>query len=260
MIELDGVSFDYIDFKGKVHPLLEDISFCVDEHERVVLMGVNGSGKSTLMKIIDALIFPKKGIYRYNGEKIDKKSIKKLSRKFRKEVVFLMQDPNLLLFNATVREEIAFGLHQFGFDQIERRVEEIAERFSLSRYLEIPPFSLSGGEKQRVALAALLVIEPKVLLMDEPTANLDPVTTGWLIDLLNDMKLTTIISTHNLSLAQELGDRILTLNNKHQIIYDGDIQNFVQDKELLIEARLMHKHKHTHDDKVHSHYHLHEWD
>jgi len=119
MIEIKDISFDHIDFKGKRKELLRDITFSIEEGERVVLLGINGSGKSTLLKIMDALIFPKKGELFYRGEKIDKKSIKKLSKSFRKDVVFLMQDPNMLLFNATVREEIEFGLREFGFDNIE---------------------------------------------------------------------------------------------------------------------------------------------
>lgn len=259
MIKLRNVFFDHVNFKGEKTALLKDISFEIKEGERIVLLGINGSGKSTLLKIIDALMFPKEGTLEYIDMKIDKKSIKKFSSVFRQEVVFLMQDPNLLLFNATVREEIAFGLREFGFDNIDERVERIAEQFSLSKYLDTAPFFLSGGEKQRVALASLLVIEPKVLLMDEPSANLDPATTAWLVDLLQEMDITTITSTHNLSLASELGERALVLSHDHRLLFDGDLATFLQNEPLLIEAKLMHKHTHTHKDKKHSHYHLHDW-
>jgi len=259
MIELKDISFDHIDFKGQRKELLRDITFSIEEGERVVLLGINGSGKSTLLKIMDALIFPKKGELFYRGEKIDKKSIKKLSRSFRKDVVFLMQDPNMLLFNATVREEIEFGLREFGFDDIEDRAEEIAKKFSLTKYLDTPPFFLSGGEKQRVALAAILAIEPKLLLMDEPTSSLDPVTTAWLVELIDDLKITTVTSTHNLSLASELGDRALVLSHDHKLLYDGDLKTLLDKTELMIEARLMHRHKHRHDGVEHSHYHIHDW-
>ena len=170
-----------------------------------------------------------------------------------------MQDPNTLLFNATVYDEIAFGLIEFGFENVKERVEAIAQCFGLSEYLETPPFYLSGGEKQRVVLAALLVIEPEVILMDEPSANLDPLTTGWLIDLLNEMHITTIVSTHNLSLATEFGNRALILSDTHRLIYDGDITTAFEDIELMKQAKLIHKHKHKHANETHSHYHLHDW-
>jgi cobalt/nickel transport system ATP-binding protein len=260
MIELRNVSFEYTDFRGEKKELLKEISFKIEENERVVLLGINGSGKSTLLKILDALLFPQTGSYLYNGTEIKKKSFKKISRTFRKEVAFLMQDPNMLLFNATVQEEIEFGLRQFGFDAVEDRAVEIAKRFGLEKYLDTPPFYLSGGEKQRVALAALIAVEPKILLMDEPSANLDPPTTGWLIDLLSDMEITTLISTHNLSLASEFGDRALVLSHQHRLIFDGAIDEFIGNQELMMQANLLHKHKHRHGSIEHAHFHLHDWE
>ncbi len=259
MIEVKNIFFEYEDFRGRKKELLKDISFSVERGERVVLLGVNGSGKSTLLKILDALLFPKKGTYIFNGVEIKRKNFKKIAKSFRKEVAFLMQDPNTLLFNSTVKEEIEFGLREFGFDNVEDRAIEIAKRFGLEKYLDTPPYYLSGGEKQRVALAAILAIEPKLLLMDEPTSNLDPPTTGWLIDLLNDMEVTTIISTHNLSLAYEFGERALVLSKSHELIFDGELDRFLSDKQLLMKARLLHKHKHKHNGMEHSHYHLHDW-
>ncbi len=259
MIEADGLFFEYDDFRGRVKKLLCDVSFKVEKGERVVLLGINGSGKSTLLKILNGLIFPKEGVYRFKGEEINKKSIKKLSKEFRKDVVFLMQDPNSMLFNATVREEIAFGLQAFGFEDVDDRVGEIAKRFNLEKFLDTPPFYLSGGEKQKVALAALLAIEPKVLLMDEPTSQLDPPTTGWLVDLLSELDVTTIISTHNLSLASELGQRALVLSPEHKLLYDGALETFLNDLERLKEAKLLHKHRHKHGEVEHSHFHIHSW-
>jgi len=259
MIELKDIYFEYEDFRGRKKELLKDISFSVKEKERVVLLGVNGSGKSTLLKILDALVFPKKGSYFFEGKEIKKRSFKKIAKKFRKDVVFLMQDPNTLLFNATVKEEIEFGLREFGFSDVEDRAVQIAKKFGLEKYLDTPPFYLSGGEKQRVALAAILAIEPKLLLMDEPSSNLDPPTTGWLVDLLNDMDVTTIISTHNLSLACEFGDRALVLSDNHELIFDGDLEEFLSDMDLMLKAKLLHKHKHRHKSLEHNHYHIHDW-
>jgi len=259
MIKVENLFFEYEDFRGRKKALLKDISFEIKKGERVVLLGVNGSGKSTLLKILDALVFPKKGYFVFEGSEVRKKDFKKRAKVFRKDVAFLMQDPNTLLFNATVREEIEFGLREFGFYAVEERAIEIAKRFDLEKYLDTPPYYLSGGEKQRVALAAVLAIEPKVLLMDEPSSNLDPPTTGWLIDLLNDMEVTTIISTHNLSLAYEFGERALVLSKTHELIFDGALEQLFSNKELLLQANLLHKHKHRHKEMEHSHFHLHDW-
>jgi cobalt/nickel transport system ATP-binding protein len=105
-----------------------------------------------------------------------------------------------------------------------------------------------------------MALEPRVLLLDEPTASLDPRSTGWLVDLLQDLEQTLLVTTHNLSMAGELGDRTLVLSEDHRIIYDGSVAELVGDKERLIEANLVHVHRHRHGDVEHRHYHTHEWD
>ena len=256
MIELKGVSYAYNNLI-----VLSDVSFTLKEGEKAVLLGINGSGKTTLLKILNALILPHDGSYFYCGIKIDKNKLKdkEFMRKFRKEVVLLFQNPDVMLFNPTVYDEIAFSLRQFGLEdkEIKDKVHYWADRFGLSEYLQKPPFKLSGGQKQKLCLACLMVLEPKVLLLDEPTANLDPKTTGWLVDFLYELNATTIVSTHNLSLAPELGDRLLVLGEDHTLIYDGNIEDFLNDEAKLLKAGLLHKHKHRHGNKFHSHYHLH---
>jgi cobalt/nickel transport system ATP-binding protein len=108
-----------------------------------------------------------------------------------------------------------------------------------------------------VILAALLVYEPKLLLLDEPTAAMDPKTTGWFIDLLLELDITVVLATHDLSLAYEVSDRAVVIDQKHQKIYDGDIEKLYEDLELLVQANLIHKHRHKHKDFSHSHYHKH---
>jgi cobalt/nickel transport system ATP-binding protein len=109
-------------------------------------------------------------------------------------------------------------------------------------------------------LASLLALEPEVLLLDEPTSSLDPRSTGWLIDFLQDLEMTVVVATHNLSLASELGDRILLLSENHELIYDGDVEPILGDEDKLLEANLVHTHRHRHGTKTHSHYHSHDWD
>lgn len=257
MIELTQISFSY-----DANPVLKNISFKIEEGERVVLLGVNGSGKSTLLKIIDGLIDPKQGTYLYKGNKITQKKFKnkKFHRIFRSEVVFLFQNPDVMIFNPTVYDEIAFGLKQLHKDHIDDRVAYWADKLQVTPYLKKPPFGLSSGEKQKVCIAALLALEPRVLLLDEPTSNLDPRTTGWLIDFLLELNLTTLVATHNLSLSQEMGNRALVLSGEHHLIFDGKLDRFLHDPEKLIEANLAHSHVHIHDHFSHKHFHIHDWD
>lgn len=183
MIELRDIYYSY---NGE--DVLRDISFKIFEGDRVVLLGPNGSGKTTLLKILNGLIFPKKGAYFYKDIEIKEKTLrdKNINRWFRKEVVLLFQNPEVMLFNPTVYDEIAFGLRQLGMEEkmIKEEVHYWAERLDLMPFLNRPPYELSGGQKQRLCLACLLVLRPKVLLLDEPTANLDSKTTQLLIELL----------------------------------------------------------------------------
>ncbi len=258
MIKLENIFFSYEDKE-----VLKNISFEVNKKEKVVLLGINGSGKSTLLKIINGLLFPRKGRYLYKNIEINKKSLrnKEFNKKFRKEVVFLFQNPDSMIFNPTVYDEIAFGLRQLENNKkvIDEKVKYWAEKLGIYKYLNEPPFNLSGGEKQKLCLASLLILEPEVLLLDEPTANLDPKSTGWLIDFLYELDLTTIITTHNLSLSLELGDRGIVLSETHQIIYDGNLENFIKDIEMLKQAGLVHIHRHKHGKVEHRHYHTHDF-
>lgn len=255
MIKLSEITFSY-----NSNLTLDSISFKVKEGERIVLLGVNGSGKSTLLKIINAVIYPNKGEYYFYDKKVEKASFRdrEFSIYFRRTVVMLFQSPEVMLFNPTVYDEIAYGLKQLSStDNIDQLVKRWATIFQIDKYLNMSPFELSGGEKQKVALASLLVLEPKLLLLDEPMANLDPRTQGKLLDLLYDLSVTTIISTHNLSLATELGERAILLSEDHRLIYDGGIHKLIANEELLINANLIHKHKHKHEDCYHIHYHGH---
>ncbi len=257
IIEIKNISFEY---ENEI--ILKNISFDVKNKEKLVLLGINGSGKSTLLKIIDGLLFPKNGEYFYKNEKITSKKLKNRDfiKKFRKEVVLLFQNPDSMIFNPTVYDEIAFGLRQLDIGNVDEKVKYWAEKLGIYKYLDTPPFNLSGGEKQKVCLASLLVLEPEVLLLDEPTASLDPRSTGWLIDFLYELDITTIITTHNLSLSLELGDRGLVLSENHELIYDGNLEEFIKDKDKLIEANLIHIHRHRHKEIEHKHYHIHDWD
>jgi cobalt/nickel transport system ATP-binding protein len=239
-----------------------NIRHTYDNGEKAVLLGANGCGKTTLLKILNGLIFPSAGEYRYKGTPVTGESLKDGSfhRAFRKEVVLLFQNPDAMLFNPTVYDEIAFGPRQLGLGDAADRARRWAEEFGLARFLDRPPFELSRGEKQKLCLAALLAVEPELLLLDEPTSNLDPRTTGWLVDYLQSLDATTLVTTHNLSLAGELGNRTLLLSERHEIVYDGPMEPLLADVDRLVDANLVHVHRHKHEGIEHRHYHAHDWE
>jgi len=256
MLEVIGVGHRY----GAVE-VLRDISFAIRPGEKVVLLGSNGSGKSTLLKILNGLIAPDSGQFRYQNEEITPLRLKapQLHRRFRGEVALLFQNPDAMLFNPSVFDEIAFGPRQMGLTDVAQRVRHWADQVGVGAHLQRPPFTLSGGEKQKVCLAALLALEPKVLLLDEPTAALDPRSTGWLVDFLGGLEITTLTTTHNLSLAPELGKRALVLGEDHSLIHDGPIQALLADMDKLAAANLVHTHRHRHGSIEHRHTHVHDW-
>jgi len=257
MIEVEGISYRY----PGTEPVLKEISFTVGEGEKVVLLGANGCGKTTLLQVLNGLIFPQEGCFRYRGEAVTARRSRDRgwNRRFRREVVLLFQHPEAMLFNPTVYDEIAYSLRQFDAGDLDERVRHWATQLGVERHLRRPPFQLSGGEKQRVCLAALLALEPKLLLLDEPTANLDPRSTGWLIDFLQDLPVTSVATTHNLGLAAELGSRTLVLSEAHELIFDGGLEGLLADEGKLLAANLVHAHRHRHGGSQHRHFHVHEW-
>ena len=258
MIRVEQLSYAYPEHE----PVLKDLSFSIRTGEKLVLLGTNGSGKTSLLKILCGLIHPSRGRYFYREEPVTRASLRRpaFSRRFRSEVVLLFQNPETMIFNPTVFDEIAFGPRQLGVDDLEDRVHHWAGELGITRFLDRPPFDLSSGEKQKVCLASILAVDPEVLLLDEPTAKLDPRSTGWLVDFLLDVPKTTIVTTHNLTMAGELGRRTLVLSENHELIYDGNLDRLLDDKALLQQANLLHIHRHRHDKLEHGHYHTHDWE
>jgi len=249
MVKIENGYFEYEDSLA-----LDGIDLEIEKNEKVILFGNNGSGKSTLLRILGGLYFLKKGNYFFEDKKITKKSVNK---EFRKSVGILFQNPEAMIFNPTVYDEIAFSLKEFGFDNIDDRVIEIAKRFEIEKFLKKSPLELSGGEKQKVMLSAILVYEPKLLLLDEPTAAMDPRTSGWFVDFMYDIDITCLIATHDLALGYELSNRAVVMSEEHKIIYDGDMEKLMGDVEVLLKANLIYKPKYNKKRFVNSNYHFH---
>jgi cobalt/nickel transport system ATP-binding protein len=257
LIRIEGVGHRY---DGR--RVLRDISFAIGPGEKVVLLGCNGSGKTTLLRILDGLIFPSEGRYLYREEPVTRAGLREpaFGRRFRREVVLLFQEPESMIFNPTVYDEIAFGPRRLGVDDVDARVRRWAGELGVSHLLDRKPFHLSRGEKQRVCLASLLVLRPAVLLLDEPTAGLDPRSTGWLVDFLQGLDATVVTTTHNLSIAAELGERTILLSEGHEVVYDGGIDRLLDDRDRLMAANLLHTHRHRHGGLEHGHFHTHDWE
>ncbi|HVR51588.1 MAG TPA: ABC transporter ATP-binding protein [Pseudorhodoferax sp.] len=238
-------------------PAVDGLSLTIAPGDKLVLLGANGCGKSTLLKLLNGLVFASAGQCRYDGVELTPAKLRErgFARRFRQEVALLFQQPDAMLFNPTVLDEIAYGPRRLGLPDADERARAQAGALRLDALLDKPPFQLSGGEKQKVALAAVLVLQPRVLLLDEPTANLDPRTAGWLAEHLLDTTATVVTSTHDLALADELGDRCLVFGPGW--FHAAPVHAVLADLPLLESAGLAHRHRHRHGQREHGHLHAH---
>jgi len=260
IFELKEASFSYL---GK-YPALCGIDISIKEGEKITVIGANGSGKSTLLHMLDGLIFPDKGAIKAFGRELREKDFNndEFSMNFRRKVGLVFQNPDAQLFCPTVKEDIVFGPLQLGFrkEEISKRLDELTSLLGIKGLLDRPPHQLSIGEKRKVALASTLIINPEVLILDEPTAGLDPLTTRHIIDLLiqaNANGKTIITSTHDLHIVEEMSDIVYVFSQDKKIVKFGKPDEILKDFQLLEDNNLIHIHRHIHKDKTHSHPHLH---
>ncbi|MDR2658897.1 MAG: energy-coupling factor ABC transporter ATP-binding protein [Spirochaetaceae bacterium] len=211
---------------------LNDISFSVLEGECICVAGANGSGKSTLLQVISGCVKPSSGsviidgVTRKNGEK------EKIS-------ALVFQEPEDQLFMPSVWEDVAFGVMNKDMDCETAKTLAIAalESVDAAALAERAPYKLSGGEKQRAALASVLIMEPEILLLDEPTASLDPRARKKLINLLKKIPRTKIIATHDLDMALDIANRVIFLNGG-RIAADSEVPGLLLDETFLQNAGL----------------------
>lgn len=260
LLELTDVHYDY----GQDIPALSGVSLAVSASERVTILGANGCGKTTLLKLLAGLIFPQQGSYRAFGREITDALLSRDSfgMFFRKEIGILFQNAEAQLFNPTVEDEIAFGLLQMNDppDAVRKAILEAMDVFGLRGLAGRPTFALSGGEKKKVALAAVLVMDPQILLLDEPTAGLDPRSSRALVDLILEAESrgkTVITATNDLHIVAEIATRVLVFGEDRWILASGTPEEILTDRSILLAANLVHRHRHAHGDFWHEHEHAH---
>ncbi|OPY52461.1 MAG: putative ABC transporter ATP-binding protein [Methanosaeta sp. PtaU1.Bin060] len=263
LFDLRNISYSYV---GKIDAL-KDISLKVGRGEQVSILGSNGSGKSTLLAILDGLIYPTSGeFYAFDNQITEEvfDSIKENDFRtyFRTKVGFVFQNSDVQLFSPTVFDEIAFGPLQLDMtaEDVEARVDDVLEMMDIVKLRDRTPHTLSGGEKKKVCIATVLVNNPDVLLLDEPTAGLDPRTQLWLTELLQELGeagKTVITATHDLEVIDQISERAIVIGEDHRIKVDGSTLDVLGDMALLLSVNLIHEHMHFHGKAVHEHLHAH---
>jgi len=228
VIEVIDLAFRYPDGTRA----LNGVSFSVPEGARVALLGPNGAGKSTLLLHLNGLNLPRQGSVKIRGREVGKKT----KRWVRAEVGIVFQDPDDQIFSSTVWDDVAFGPVNMGLSghEVDRRVQNSLRAVGMLAYREKPPYRLSYGQKKRVAIAGVLAMEPKVIVLDEPMAFLDPAgkkQVERILDNLNRNGTTIIIATHDVDLAARWADRVIILRDG-RVLAEGE-------PGLLTEKRLV---------------------
>ncbi|MGB4658183.1 MAG: ABC transporter ATP-binding protein [Mobilitalea sp.] len=257
MIEINKVNYAYEGMNA-----LSNINLHIEKGEAIALMGPNGSGKSTLLKLINGIISPDSGVYRFNDEEITHKKLQdnKFAKSLHKKIGFVFQNSDTQLFCTDVYEEIAFGPRQMGLDEVEveKRVNDCLDLLNIKNFKHRSPYHLSGGEKRKVSIACVMSMNPEVFVLDEPMNGLDPRTQRWLVEFLiqlNKAGKTLITSTHSLELVQEISNRAILFDETHTIVADMPTEKLLEDSELLKKVNLVDQYYHSHEGKEHKHFH-----
>jgi cobalt/nickel transport system ATP-binding protein len=256
IFNLQEVGFTYM----LNQPALSGINMVVNQGEILSIIGANGSGKSTLLHLLCGLIFPSIGKIKFKDIAITEDKLKEaeFNRKFRASIGYIFQNSDAQLFCPTVMDELLFGPLQMGLSKSSayERAEEILNILNIAELKDRPPYMLSGGEKKRVAIGAVLTSNPEILVIDEPMSGLDPKTRSFFIEMifkLNEAGKTIIIATHHLELVDHLQSRVVVLSEQHRIEKIGNAEEVLKDLDLLIRTNLIHEHLHRHGDNIHKH-------
>lgn len=230
-IELKEVSFSYPDG----HQALESISFLLGHGESVGVVGANGAGKSTLLSILTGILFPQQGTVRVGDLPVNKKTLSEI----RRSVGLVFQEPDDQLFMTSVYDDVAFGPRNYKLDEeeVNNRVMQALEEVGITHLKDRPPYKLSGGEKRLAAIAAVISMKPDILIMDEPTASLDPKARRKVMNILRGFTHTKIITSHDLDMIMDMCVRTIVLK-KGKIVADGSTIDILSNEKLMDECGL----------------------
>lgn len=231
-IKFDHVTYQYPSgFRA-----LDDVTFTVTHGEKVALVGANGAGKSTLILHTNGLLMASSGAVVVGDVPIVKKTLPII----RRTVGLVFQDPDDQLFMPTVAEDVAFGPMNMKLpvEEVERRVEVALRAMGVEHLRDRHCFELSGGQKRSVAIATVLSMEPDILVMDEPSSNLDPHARRLLIDRIKEFSHTCLIATHDMAMVRELCPRVIVMNHG-KVVADGATEEIFKDIALLEKANLV---------------------
>jgi len=231
IVEFKDVCYQYPDGKKAVN----GVSALITHGESVGLVGANGAGKTSLLMLLSGILSATSGSIRVGDTVLTKKTLPLI----RRAIGFSFQDPDDQLFMSRVYDDVAFGPRNYGLDEkeVEYKVMKALEIVGATHLQDRPPYKLSGGEKRAAALAAVLSMEPNILVLDEPSAALDPRSRRRLINLLKGFTHTKIIATHDMDMVLELCERTIVLN-EGQIHFDGDSKEILVNPKLLAECGL----------------------
>ncbi|HMZ14031.1 MAG TPA: ABC transporter ATP-binding protein [Mycobacterium sp.] len=230
-IRVENLSYRYPD--GRV--ALDGVDLNIAPGERVAILGPNGAGKTTLMLHLNGVLSASSGTVEIGGMALNRKNL----REIRRRVGVVFQDPDDQLFMPTVAQDVAFGPANFGVtgDALAERVQAALEIVSMTQHADRSPAHLSGGQRRRAALATVLACEPEILVLDEPSANLDPVARRELAETLATLSATMVIVTHDLPYAAQLCERAIVLDSG-VVVADDSVTAVLSDRELLAAHRL----------------------
>ena len=230
-VEIRDLTFAYPDG----HVALEGVDLTIEPGERVAVLGPNGAGKTTLVLHLNGIYTATSGEVRISGRPV----VKSLLKEVRRRVGIVFQDPDDQLFMPTVRDDVAFGPANLGLrgDELDRRVDEALAAVGMDDCVDRPPHHLSFGQRRRVAAATVLAMRPDILVLDEPSSNLDPQARREFADIVRSLDMTTLIVTHDLLYALELCDRAVILD-EGRLVADGKTRDLLTDDELMRAHRL----------------------
>lgn len=231
IIEVNDLQYTYPDGTAA----LSGISFRITHGETVAIVGANGAGKSTLLLHLNGCLIPQVGRVRIGDFPLTKKTLPYV----RRTVGMVFQNPDDQLFMPVVYDDVAFGPLNLGLppEDVEERVMSALAIVGATHLKDRPPYRLSGGEKRSVSIASVLSMSPNILVMDEPTSNLDPKARRQLIELLKAFTHTIILATHDLDMVLDLCERTMVLKGG-QIVADGATWDIMQNEELLASSSL----------------------